>query len=289
MSDEKPVKFGRLIIGDRFYGESGVQYKKISLGEAQACVDGLKMPFTAEADCFNVEATNMFGVFLERKIKRISRITDGIEVWLDGARTVAGSPTFVWLKRYYSGPETLHGDPVVWGDGRGVTYPKSGVIIPVSKLALDCGWLEARVTLDLKEPAGLSEQDPSGRPPSEPGAKLDAGKIQASLLDDFAPALLAIAQVCDFGAKKYSRHGWLSVPDGVDRYNDAAARHHLAWASGEKLDKDSGLPHEFHECWNRLAALTLRLKGDSDIKSEGGRRWNTPKQNNDIKLASTGS
>lgn len=113
----------------------------------------------------------------------------------------------------------------------------------------------------------MTETDPTGKAPSEPGAKLDAGKIQASLLDDFAPALLEIAKVCDFGAKKYSRHGWLQVQDGARRYADAAERHHLARCAGEVLDKDSGLLHEAHECWNRLASLTLKLKREHEEKA----------------------
>jgi len=57
------------------------------------------------------------------------------------------------------------------------------------------------------------------------------GKPIASVLGDFGRALLAVAEVGTFGADKYTRGGWVSVPDGVDRYTDALYRHLLAEAS----------------------------------------------------------
>ena len=75
--------------------------------------------------------------------------------------------------------------------------------------------------------SALNEQDPNGITQHEPGSKLDAGKNKAGVLADFSRALLAVSEVGTFGADKYSRGGWQSVPNGVERYTDAAWRHLL--------------------------------------------------------------
>lgn len=109
----------------------------------------------------------------------------------------------------------------------------------------------------MNEP--IKETDPTGRSASEPGAKLDAGKTYAALLADFSRALMAVAEVSTFGAKKYSRGGWQSVPDGITRYTDAKWRHLLAGAASAH-DPESGLLHAAHEAWNALAVLELKLR-----------------------------
>ena len=103
------------------------------------------------------------------------------------------------------------------------------------------------------------ETDPTGKTAHSPGAKLDSGKVMAGLLADFSLALMACAEVCDFGAKKYSIRGWEKVDNGPERYNNALWRHLLA-KKNEPLDKDSGLSHEAHIVWNSLAILELHLR-----------------------------
>ena len=101
------------------------------------------------------------------------------------------------------------------------------------------------------------ERDPDGRQPSYPGAKLDAHKRQAgSILSHFSGALEALVAVGDFGAQKYSLHGWESVPDGRRRYYDALWRHILA-ATRETVDPDSGIPHLHHALWNLAAIIEM--------------------------------
>lgn len=108
----------------------------------------------------------------------------------------------------------------------------------------------------------MTEQDPTGKAPSEPGAKLDAGKPDVALVfDGFARALIEVAKVSTYGAQKYSRNGWMLVPDGINRYRSAGDRHRLK-AAIEPVDTDTGLLHLAHEAWNRLAELELILKGD---------------------------
>lgn len=75
------------------------------------------------------------------------------------------------------------------------------------------------------------------------GQKHDTGKPPITLLDrDF---LEGTAQVMRFGAEKYNRYNWCG---GIShtRLADAAMRHLIAWASGEDLDPESGLPHIDH-------------------------------------------
>lgn len=103
------------------------------------------------------------------------------------------------------------------------------------------------------------ERDPNGLKPSDPGAKLDQGKVTADLLEDFGLALMEVAKVGTFGAKKYSRAGWLQVDDGQNRYRAAKWRH-LLTGKYESHDPDSGLLHKAHEAWNCLAELELLLR-----------------------------
>jgi hypothetical protein len=106
------------------------------------------------------------------------------------------------------------------------------------------------------------EQDPFGKSAKEPGSKLDAGKspIVRGLLDYFPRACMEVAKVSAFGANKYAWKGWETVPDGVNRYGDAAARHVVYEAIEGLFDQDSGLLHAAHMSWNSLARLELMLR-----------------------------
>jgi hypothetical protein len=120
---------------------------------------------------------------------------------------------------------------------------------------------DGRVLLDSGEaPRAPVESDPSGLPLSASGAKADAGKVLGGLLLDFAHALELVAEVGTHGAEKYSRGGWVAVPDGEQRYLDAAIRHLLKLGKGEQDDADSGLPHLAHIAWNFLAVLDLQQR-----------------------------
>lgn len=105
----------------------------------------------------------------------------------------------------------------------------------------------------------MPEIDPNGLDAHTPGAKLDAGKPDADLLLDMGRALMAVAEVGTFGARKYSRGGWTHVKDGPNRYTAALLRHLLAEGRGV-IDQDSGLRHAAQVAWNALARLELMLK-----------------------------
>jgi len=76
------------------------------------------------------------------------------------------------------------------------------------------------------------------------GKKLDAGKPDWSLLP--LKSLESTVQALTFGAKKYKKDNWKHVPDAENRYFAAAIRHLSSYQAGEKLDKESNLPHLAH-------------------------------------------
>lgn len=111
------------------------------------------------------------------------------------------------------------------------------------------------------------EQDPNGLDMKEAGAKADLGKPDLDLLlEGFSKALEAVAVVSAFGADKYSRGGWLSVPNGLRRYSSALLRHMFYYKQDELIDKDSGLTHLAHAAWNGLAILELTLRQEQNEK-----------------------
>ena len=107
----------------------------------------------------------------------------------------------------------------------------------------------------------LLGSDPLGKNQHEPGAKLDSGKNRLDLvLGDFARALWEVGRVGTYGASKYTDRGWLTVPNGIERYGDALVRHYLQRKRGEVNDPESGIDHLAHLAWNALAILQLALK-----------------------------
>ena len=113
------------------------------------------------------------------------------------------------------------------------------------------------------------EQDPDGIGQHDAGAKLDAGKPDTSLLLMFGKALLAVAEVGTYGAKKYSRGGWQEVGNGVPRYTAALLRH-LFKSFYENYDPDTGLLHLAQVAWNALAIVELTLREREDAQTDKG-------------------
>lgn len=111
-----------------------------------------------------------------------------------------------------------------------------------------------------------TESDPNGKSAKEPGSKLDDGKspVYRGLLSYFPRACLAVANVSAAGATKYSWNGFASVPDGVNRYSDATARHIVNESIDGPYDPD-GFLHKAQVAWNSLAALELWLREHEPI------------------------
>jgi hypothetical protein len=137
--------------------------------------------------------------------------------------------------------------------------------IPGSDFCPDChivfGCTEAnRLVFPPLNPTP-TETDPNGKSQHEPGAKVDAGKPRMHLITGgMARALVEVAKIGTFGAAKYTDGGWVDVPDGFRRYEDAQQRHAAYRHMGEIFDKDSKELHLAHEAWNALAKLDLYLR-----------------------------
>lgn len=115
------------------------------------------------------------------------------------------------------------------------------------------------------------EKDPTGRESHSLGSKLDDGKspVYQGLFDYFPRACLAVAVVSERGAKKYAWKGWEQVPDGVNRYMNAAGRHMLKLSIEGEYDPE-GFLHRAQIAWNDLAALELWLREqERDARREG--------------------
>lgn len=104
----------------------------------------------------------------------------------------------------------------------------------------------------------ISQQDPNGLDPHTPGAKLDTGKLDLTLV----PPELAeqVARVMMLGAAKYTRGGWMHVEDGPLRYYAALKRHLHAFESGEDADPETGLHHLAHAATNLAFLLAFAAR-----------------------------
>ena len=90
--------------------------------------------------------------------------------------------------------------------------------------------------------------------------KYDGGKNLAAIpFQDFPDAIEELVKVCTFGANKYERSSWKTVPNAATRYEDALGRHFLAQYK-EDLDPESELYHKAHLAWNALATLQLMIE-----------------------------
>lgn len=93
---------------------------------------------------------------------------------------------------------------------------------------------------------------------SATGGEKGQKDAQASTLD--AVALLKLAEVAGFGAKKYAAHNYLKGYDwGLSL--DALHRHLWAFQAGQDLDEESGLPHMAHAAWHALALVSFMERG----------------------------
>ncbi|MCI4410206.1 MAG: hypothetical protein JHC38_00885 [Thiotrichales bacterium] len=87
------------------------------------------------------------------------------------------------------------------------------------------------------------------------GRKDDAGKPRFDLIP--AIAELKIAEVLEYGARKYAPDNWRKVDNPEARYLAAALRHINAWRRGEKRDQESGLSHLAHAATSLMFIMEL--------------------------------
>jgi hypothetical protein len=86
--------------------------------------------------------------------------------------------------------------------------------------------------------------------------KHDGGKNPLHLLP--IVAIEKVGEVLDYGARKYAAHNWRRV-DARSRYLSASLRHLFAYARGEDVDAESGLPHLAHAATSVLFLLEADL------------------------------
>lgn len=79
---------------------------------------------------------------------------------------------------------------------------------------------------------------------SAKGLKFDSDKPRMDLLPP--RAIVDVAKVLTFGAKKYAPGNWKHVENAEERYMAAALRHLMAHQAGELTDPESGLSHLSH-------------------------------------------
>jgi Domain of unknown function (DUF5664) len=81
--------------------------------------------------------------------------------------------------------------------------------------------------------------------------RFNSGKAPLSRILEFKGAIEGVAQIMEFGDKKYGRLNWqLGLPH--TEVADSLLRHLLAWASGEDMDPESGHRHLDHVTTNAL-------------------------------------
>ena len=95
------------------------------------------------------------------------------------------------------------------------------------------------------------------------GIKHDKDKIPLGLLPP--EALIEIAKVFGFGAKKYSPHNWRGGFKWSRLY-DALLRHLYAWQMNEDLDEETKLSHLGHAgcCLTMLLTHVINNLGEDD-------------------------
>lgn len=110
----------------------------------------------------------------------------------------------------------------------------------------------------------MAEKDPNGVSQHDMGAKLDNGKapVIKGAFQYFPRAIREVANLSEFGSRKYAWNGWSAVDNGVERYTEALGRHLLDEVFSDYDDGEggSGALHATAVAWNALARLELMLE-----------------------------
>lgn len=93
---------------------------------------------------------------------------------------------------------------------------------------------------------------------SETGGEKGRKPQELSAIDP--AALMRVAEVAGFGARKYAKFNYLKGFDWSLAY-DANQRHLHDFWNGVDVDPESGLPHLAHAAWQSLALLSFYERG----------------------------
>lgn len=88
--------------------------------------------------------------------------------------------------------------------------------------------------------------------------KHDSGKPRMDLIP--LSSLHQVANVLEFGAKKYSENNWQTVPDAEKRYLSATLRHIAEYQDGNHIDRESGISHLAHAACSLIFLLWFENK-----------------------------
>lgn len=132
-------------------------------------------------------------------------------------------------------------------------------ITGIKTICSRCGYTNNSAAVDDH----IKEEHSKTKATTEGGLKYDSEKPPIALVP--TEAILEIARVLQFGARKYSAHNWRN---GISysRLISAALRHILAFNRGEDSDGESGLSHISHAlcCLVFLSTFEANQKTDLD-------------------------
>ena len=94
------------------------------------------------------------------------------------------------------------------------------------------------------------------------GLKFDLEKLPiGEVFKQFPRAIEAIAACALYGHTKYELGNdwanWSRLENAESRYNNAGGRHLIKRCKGIIRDHESGLPHIYHDLWNKAAEVEL--------------------------------
>lgn len=135
-----------------------------------------------------------------------------------------------------------------WEPARVVDAPAEALISRAARIADEA--TRDRVGRPVDPPAELVAGPLLLPAPAPEGRKDDDAKPRYGLLP--WRALRPVVQVLMAGAAHYGDHNWQRVRPFEERYREALLRHVAAYAEGERVDKDSGLPTLAHVACNAL-------------------------------------
>ena len=110
---------------------------------------------------------------------------------------------------------------------------------------------------------------PSAEDGSSRADRYNSGKPKLSFMLDFPNAMEMMADVADYGAKKYSLHNWKKgLP--VRKIADSLLRHLTDYMNGEDVDEESLCYHLGHIVWNACALAEMGYPPGSIMDDRDG-------------------